>query len=255
MKLAYRLDGAPEQPLLVLSGALGTTTGLWDSQIHVLAAGRRVLRHDLPGHGKSSPPASGPVTVDTIGRALLSLLDGIGIERFSFCGLSLGGMVGMWLGAEAPERVERLVLACTGASLGTPQMYAERAAAVRERGTADTVDGARERWFTPAFRDSPEAQRILDELRTTPAEGYAACCEAVGAFDFHARLEEIAPPTLVIYGEQDPVATAAVADELAGGIRGAQRVGISHAAHLANVEQPETFAEAVLSHVASRASV
>ena len=253
MKLAHRVDGAAEAPLLVLSSALGTTTALWDSQVSALASGFRVLRHDLPGHGRS-PLSSEPVTVEAVGRALLELLDDLGVARFSFCGVSLGGMIGMWLGADAPERVERLVLACTGARLGAPGLYAERAAAVRERGTAIMVDGARERWFTPSFRSSAAAERVLDQLRATPAEGYAACCEAVGAFDFRSRLAEVVPPTLVLHGADDPVTPPAVVDELAGGIRGAQRAAIPRAAHLANVEQPGAFTDAVLSHLAHRAA-
>jgi 3-oxoadipate enol-lactonase len=249
MKLAYRLDGPPQAPLLVLSGALGTTTSVWDSQLAALSARFRVLRHDLPGHGESPLPDA-PVTVEAIGRAVLALADEVGAARFLFCGVSLGGMVGMWLGAEAPDRVVRLVLACTGARLGTPETYAERAAAVREHGTSITVDGARERWFTPAFRDSPAAGRILDELRATPAEGYAACCEAVGAFDFRPRLGEVAVAALVVHGDDDPVTPPDVVEELAGGIRGAQVTSIARAAHLANVEQPIVFTEAVLLHLA-----
>jgi 3-oxoadipate enol-lactonase len=162
---------------------------MWDSQLGVLASRFRVLRHDLPGHGDSSLPIE-RVTIESIARAVLALLDAQGAACTSFCGVSLGGMVGMWLGANAPDRIERLVLACTGASLGTPQLYAERAATVRAEGTAVTVPGARERWFTPRFVDSPEATRILADLAATPAEGYAACCEAVGSFDFHERLAE-----------------------------------------------------------------
>jgi 3-oxoadipate enol-lactonase len=254
VRLAYRIDGVDVQPPLVLSGALGTTLAIWDSQLDALVSGFRVVRNDLPGHGRS-PLADEPVSIESIGRALIAVLDDLGIARFSFCGVSLGGMIGMWLGAEAPDRVERLVLACTGARLGTRELYAERAAAVRERGVEIVVEGARERWFSPSFRDSDEAERVLADLRSTPAEGYAACCEAVGAFDFRERLGEVAPPTLVIFGEEDPVTPPPVVDELAGGIRDARRVvGIPGAAHLANVEQPGRFAEAVLSHLPERAA-
>lgn len=251
MNLAYTLDGRDDAPVLVLSGGLGTTTAMWDAQVGPFAARFRVLRHDHPGHGASPAPA-GPVSVAGIGAALLELLDELGAGRVSFCGLSLGGMIGMWLGAEAPERIDRLVLACTGASLGTPETYAERAALVRAEGTGVTVDGARERWFTPAFRESPEAERIITQLRGVSPAGYAACCEAVGGFDFHERLGEIAAPTLVLYGEDDPVTPAGVIDELASRIPQAERRGIPHAAHLANVEQPDAFAAAVLGHVDER---
>jgi 3-oxoadipate enol-lactonase len=250
--LAYDLDGPDDAPVLVLSGGLGTTTAMWDAQLPALATTNRVLRVDHPGHGRSALPA-GHVTVDGIARAIVRLLDELEIVIASFCGLSLGGMVGQWLGANEPERIDRLVLACTGASLGTREMYEERAALVRREGLEVVVEGARERWFTPAFRESTEAQRILGELRHMSPEGYAACCEAVGAFDFRDDLQRIEPPTLVLFGEDDPVTPPAVIEELTTGIPGSQSIGIARAAHLANVEQPEAFSAAVLSHLHERA--
>jgi 3-oxoadipate enol-lactonase len=230
--------------MIILSGGLGTTTGMWDAQ---LAALDDAAAFDHPGHG-AEPLPGGALTVERIAERLLDRLP----DRFSFCGLSLGGMVGMWIAANAPERVERLVLACTGASLGSPDVYNERAALVRAEGTGVTVDGARERWFTPAFRDSPAARRIIDDLIATSPEGYAACAEAVGAFDFHDRLGDIAAPTLVLYGEHDPVTPPDVIEALVHGIAGAEVRAIPGAAHLANVEQPEAFNDAVSSHLRSR---
>ena len=251
MKLAYSLDGPQHAPVLVLSGALGTTMALWEPQLRAFAADLRVLRHDLPGHG-SSPLPETPVEIAGIAHAILSLLDALGIAQVAFCGVSLGGMVGMWLGANAPHRTQKLVLACTGASLGTPELYSERAALVRAHGTRAVVDGARDRWFTPAFRDSPAARRILEDLAGIPPEGYAACCEAVGAFDFHDELVRIAAPTLVVYGQADPTTPPDVIDELVREIPRARPAAIPHAAHLANVEQPDLFAAAVLRHLDER---
>ncbi|HEX7581511.1 MAG TPA: 3-oxoadipate enol-lactonase [Gaiellaceae bacterium] len=247
MSPAHRSDGADDAPVLVLSGSLGTTTAMWDPQVAAFARHYRVLRFDHPGHGDSPVPTA-PVTVEGIARDLLALLDELDIDRVDFCGLSLGGMVGQWLGANAPDRISGLVLAYTGASLGEPGAYAARAELVRREGTGILIDGARERWFTPAFRDALAAQRILDSLRTMSPQGYAACCEAVGAFDFRGDLQRIQPPTLVLYGEDDPVTTPEILDKLAT-IRRARRRGIAHAAHLANVEQPEAFSVAVLSHL------
>ena len=251
MRLGYRIDGPGDAPVLVLSPSLGTTTFLWDAQVAALAAHRRILRHDHPGHG-GSPVPDGPVSVADIGAGVLALLDGLGIERASFCGISLGGMVGQWLGANAPERIDRLVLACTGASLGTRQMYEERAALVRAQGTVVTLYGARERWFTAAFRHSPPAQRLFDALLEISPEGYAACCEAVGAFDFHGELGRVEPHALLVYGEEDPVTPPDVVDALVDGIPNARRARIAHAAHLANVEQPEAFNAAVLTYLDER---
>jgi 3-oxoadipate enol-lactonase len=236
------------KPTLVLSGALGLSTAMWEPQLDAFRRDFDVVALDHPGHGTASLP-DGPVAVASIGERLLAQLP----ESFSFCGLSLGGMVGMWLGANAPERLDRLVLACTGASLGTPDLYNERAALVRAEGTRVTVEGARERWFTPDFRDSPPAQAMIDDLLATSREGYAACAEAVGAFDFHGKLELIAAPTLVVYGEDDPVTPPGVIDALVAGIPVAEARGIPNAAHLANVEQPERFNEAVLDHLRSAA--
>jgi 3-oxoadipate enol-lactonase len=249
--LAYRSDGEGDTPVLVLSGGLGTTTTMWEPQLPAFTERYRVLRVDHPGHG-ASPVPDGPVTVERIARALLALLDELGIARASFVGLSLGGMVGQWLGANAADRIDGLVLACTGASLGAPEVFAERAALVRAEGTGVVLDGARERWFTPASRDAPLARIILDELRAMSAEGYAACCEAVGAFDFHAELHRVALPTLVIFGEEDSVTPPDVIDALTSGIPDVRATGIPRAAHLANVEQPDEFSAAVLSHLEER---
>ncbi len=210
-----------------------------------------MLRLDQPGHG-GSPVPEARFTVDDIARAALAVLDELELDRVAVCGLSLGGMVGMWLGANAPQRVERLVLACTGAALGTPEAWEERAALVRSEGMRAVLEGSRERWFTPAFRDSAAARRTLDELLTISPEGYARCCEALGAFDFRADLAS--------RGHADPRGPrrAGRGDPAGGrrdpgpGIPGARLAGIPQAAHLANVEQPADFAAAVLGHLSER---
>ncbi len=254
MKLGYRVDGRNGAAPLVLSPSLGTTLSLWEAQLDPLARDFRVIRHDHPGHG-ISPAPSEEVTVTTIGEGVLGILDELGIPHASFAGISLGGMVGMWLGANAPERIDQLVLTATGASLGTPSTYADRAALVRAEGTAAVVAGARERWFTPGFADSAEADRILAELAEVPAEGYAACCGAVGAFAFHDDLHRVAAPTLVVVGNEDPVATPETVETLVHGIPDARLVSIPGASHLVNVEQPAAFTAALLAHLEERAPV
>jgi 3-oxoadipate enol-lactonase len=251
VKLSYAIEGIPGAPVLVLSPSLGSTTSLWAAVETALAPHFRVVRHDHPGHGHSPVPTE-PVSVETIATGVLAVLDELGVERASFCGVSLGGMVGMWLGANAPERVDRLVLASSGARIGTRAEFRERATLVREQGTAFLVDGARERWFTAAFRDSPEAERILEDLVAVPSDGYAACCEAVADFDFREELGRVAPPTLVLTGAEDPVTPPEVVETLVGGIEGAQHVEIADAAHLSCVEQPHAFADAVIGHVEGR---
>jgi 3-oxoadipate enol-lactonase len=230
---------------VALLGGLGTTTTIWRAQLEALPD---ALAFDLPGHG-AEPLPGGEVTIATIGASLLERLP----ERFSFCGISLGGMVGMWIAANAPERVERLVLACTGAKLGRREDYEARAALVRSEGVGVVVEGARDRWFTPVSWESPEARVVLDELATMSPEGYAACCEAVGAADLRGDLPRIAAPTLAIFGTEDTVTPPAVREELVSGIRGVRAVEIAGAAHLACVEQPQPFTAAVIDHLRSAA--
>ncbi|HXY80541.1 MAG TPA: 3-oxoadipate enol-lactonase [Gaiellaceae bacterium] len=252
MRLGCRLDGPEGAPALALFGSLGSTTNVWEPQLAAFASCLRVVRFDYPGHG-GAPVPDRPVTVDGIAASALAVLDELGIGRLAVCGLSLGGMVAMLLGASAPERVDRLVLACTGAKIGTPEMWSERADLVRRNGTAAVAAGIRERWFTPAFRDSPAAEGVIGELLTIPAEGYARGCEAVGAFDFRSELGRIGQPVLVLAGAEDPVTPPDVLDPLVGGIANAALVTLPDAAHLANVEQPDAFAAAVLSHLEERA--
>ena len=212
----------------VLLGGLGTTTRIWEPQFDVL---EDAVALDLPGHG-TAPVPEGAVDIESIARDVLDAVPG----RFDFVGVSIGGFVGMWLGANAPERVERLLLACTGAKIGDRDEYYARAAHVREAGTEPLVAGARERWFTPAFRADPRAEAILDDLRGISRAGYAACAEAVGDWDFRDEAKRISVPTLVVYGREDPVTSPDVRAQLAH-LPSVEIAG----AHLANVESPDEF--------------
>ncbi len=234
----------------MLSNSLGTTQELWEQQVPALAERFRVLTYDHPGHG-SSPLPERPCTVESLAHGLLALLDELAVERVSLCGVSLGGMVGMALALAAPERVERLVLACTSAYLGPPEGWAERARIVRTEGMeaiADTVVG---RWFTTArAREEPETvARFRAMLASTPPEGYARCCEALGAWDARATVAAIAAPVLVIAGEEDPATPVAHAELIASRVAGSRLVVLERAAHLANVERADAFNAAVLEHL------
>jgi 3-oxoadipate enol-lactonase len=254
VNLNHRFDGRPDGPVLVLSNSLGSALAMWELQLPTVAERFRVLRYDHRGHG-SSPAPPGPYSIDDFGRDTLELLDSLGLERVSFCGLSLGGAVGMWLGANAPERLERLVLCCTAARFATPEIWSERAAAVRAAGSVEPlVEGVLERWFTPGFRAKhPErVEPVRRMLLATPAEGYAATCDALRDCDLRPILAGIRAPALVVAGEDDPATPPAQAEELAASIPGARLVVIPDTAHLANIEQTEAFNEAVLEHLTDR---
>ncbi len=249
VELHHLLEGPEDAPVLVLSNSLGTTIAMWDEQTPALSECFRLLRYDHRGHG-GSPVPPGPYTIGDLGRDVIALLDRLGVERFSFCGLSLGGMVGMWLASESPERIDRLVLCCTSARFD-PDVYESRARTVRQHGVSKVAEAVLERWFTPAFRESrPEvAEWAMDMLRDTPSEGYAGCCEAIATAELPGRLGVIRAPTLVIAGADDPAAPPVRLEFIRDSIPGAQLVVIPQAAHLANVEQPESITQKILDHL------
>jgi 3-oxoadipate enol-lactonase len=250
VELHHRLDGPEDAPVLVLSNSLGTDHRMWEEVLPSLAGRFRVVRYDQRGHGRSPAPP-GPYTVAQLGGDALELLDRLGLERVSFCGTSLGGMTGMWLAINAPERLARLALCCTSAHLPPREMWAERAATVRARGTAAIVDAQLERWFTPALaEDRPEAlERTRRVLLDTPAEGYAGCCEAIGAHDLRAQLGSIRTPTLVLAAPDDAATPPDHGREIAAAVDGARFVLLERGRHLAVVERPEEVAGAVLGHL------
>jgi 3-oxoadipate enol-lactonase len=246
MKLVHRFDGNPGAPVLVLAGSLGSTLAMWDPQLP-LAEHFRLLRYDHPGHG-SSAPAEGPLSIADLGAGVIDLLDELGLDRVSWCGLSLGGMVGMWLAVNAPERVDRLVLCCTSSHLGPPAGWDERATLVRRAGMGAVADSVVRRWFTVEFLGDVEPYRAM--LLATDAESYALCCEAIRDLDLRGDLSRITAPTLVVAGAEDPSAPVEHAETIARGITGSRLVVVPDAAHLANVEQPIVVNDAVLEHLA-----
>lgn len=242
MTLAHDFHGPEEGPVLVLPCSLGTNRELWDP---LLFSGEyRVLRVELRGHG-DSPAPPGPYAMAELARDVLDLLDALDLVQVTVCGLSLGGMVGMWLGVHAPERLGRLVLACTSAHMQAPDVYAERAALVRERGIEPVADAVVSRWFSDLTPPATRA-RFREILVATEPEGYAGCCEALASWDFRDELPEVSVPTLVIAGETDDATPKADTDLLAARIPGARLVVLPGAAHLANVERPHEFTDAVL---------
>ncbi len=246
-ELNYAMGGVEEAPLVVFTGSLGTEKTMWQTQSDRLGERFRTLRYDVRGHGASEVP-SGPYTIDELGSDLVALLDRLGIERASLCGLSIGGMISMWVAANAPERVERLVLCCTSALLGPPEGWHERAAVVRTQGLEPIADGVLERWFTPAFAgDHPEViERMRAQLIATPPEGYAGCCEAIAAMDLTGDLPQISASTLVLAGAEDLATPPEHGRRIAELIDGARLEVVSPAAHLATIERPDLTTAMIL---------
>ncbi|MFC1432394.1 3-oxoadipate enol-lactonase [Streptacidiphilus sp. N1-3] len=240
--LHHRSAGPAAAPPLLLGPSLGTSLAVWDPQVPALARNHRVVRWDLPGHGGSPAdllPGAGAAaaTVADLGRLVLDLADSLGIGRFGYAGVSLGGAVGLWLAVHHPERVASLALVCSSAQFGDPEPWLERAALVRKQGTAPLAATAPDRWFTPGHR-SPAADALVDDLRAADPAGYAACCDALAAYDLRSELRRVTAPTLVLAGREDRVTPPAHARELADGIPGATLTELAGAAHLAGVEQP-----------------
>jgi len=245
VRLHYRIDGAKAEPCVVLSNSLGTDLSMWDPQADLLASDFRVLRYDTRGHGQSGR-GSEPVTLERLGRDVVGLLDALAIPSAHFCGISMGGMTGQWLGIHQQQRLIKLVLANTAARIGTPEGWNARAAQVRADGMDGVTDGAAARWFTPAFRArAPQlVARMIARLREQDREGYAACCAALAAADLRGAAASIAIPTLVIAGADDPVTTVADAGWLACTLPAAQ-LAVVPASHISNLEAAEPFGAAL----------
>ncbi len=244
-------EGPADGPVVVLSGSLGSDHRMWEPQVKPLTdQGFRVIRYDTRGHGVSPVPP-GPYALDDLGGDVLALLDAHGVERAHVVGLSLGGMTGMWLGIHAAERIGSLVLCCTSAKLGPPEMWAERAKAVRENGTGSVAEGGVGRWVTAGYAAAHPEQ--VDSLRAmiaaVPAEGYAASCAAIEHMDLVDDLPKIEARTLVIAGAEDPATPVEHGEVIAGGIPDARLAVVEGAAHLGSFEQPERFTALILEHL------
>jgi 3-oxoadipate enol-lactonase len=244
------VEGPDDAPALVLINSLGSTLAMWEPQIEDLAARFRVVRFDLRGHGRSPVPP-GPYTLDDLGADVIALLDRLAIPRAHVTGVSLGGMIAMWLATHAPERVDRVVLCCTSAKLGPPSMWQERAALVRAQGTEAVADAVVARWVSPqwAAAHPQEYRRLREMVASTPAEGYAGCCAAIEVMDQEASITAITAPTLVIAGADDPSTPPDHGARIAARIRGARMAVIPQAMHLANIEQADRVTERIVGHL------
>jgi 3-oxoadipate enol-lactonase len=249
----FELDGPRDAPVLVLGSSLGTTTHMWDEVAELLSERLRVLRFDLRGHGRS-PATQGPYSLADLGGDVIALLDSLALEQVSYCGTSLGGMIGMWLATHAQYRLDRLVLVCTSAHMPPASGWQQRAAMVRAEGCEAVVDAVLRRWFTPGFqqRQPDRVAAVRSRFVACDREGYAGCCEAVGSMDLRGVLPQVRADTLVLAGQDDPATPPEHAELIADSIPNASLVTLPDAAHLAAIEQPARVAELILGHMTSR---
>jgi 3-oxoadipate enol-lactonase len=245
--LNYELSGAPEAPAVLLSSSLGTTMNMWEPQLEEIRRQYAVVRYDMRGHGNSSAP-DGPYTIDQLGEDVLALMRELRLPRAVFCGLSIGGMIGMWLAANAPQHFHGFILANTAAKIGTQETWNLRIAAVEQDGLASVADSVIRRWFSPAFCEThPQATAEMREMLVScDPNGYVSACAAIRDMDLRDSIRGIKKPVCILTGEYDIVTTVADARFLEQSIAGSSLVQLP-AAHISNVEAPGEFTNAVLS--------
>jgi 3-oxoadipate enol-lactonase len=248
-RLHYRIDGADDAPWLTFCNSLGTDLSMWQPQVEALSAHFRILRYDRRGHGQSTAPP-GPYDIAALGADVIALWDHLGVQRSHFCGLSIGGLTGQWLGINAGERLQTLTVAATAAKIGTADSWQARIAQVEQDGLAPLRAGTAERWFTPSFAATHAAliDDILQRFEATSLAGYTGCCHAVAMADFRDQLGRITVPTLAIAGADDPVCPPADLEQIALGVAHGTAVTVA-GRHICNLESPAAFTAALVAHL------
>jgi 3-oxoadipate enol-lactonase len=251
VRLHYEVSGNPRGPVLVLANSLGSDLRMWGKVLPAFESKFRVLRFDMRGHG-GSEVAPAPFTIEQLGRDVLRLLDEVHAHRASVCGLSLGGLVALWLGIHAPERVDRLIFANTAARIGTREMWEQRIAIAQNAGMSPLAEMMPERWFTPAYRarHADEMERIRAMIAATDPSGYAACCAVLRDTDLRGEIALVEVPTLIITGTHDPATPPCDGRALHAVIRNSRYLELD-ASHLSAWERAEEFAGAVMQHFAA----
>lgn len=242
-------DGPPDAPMLILGNSLGTSTAVWEPQVPDLRSRFRLLRFELPGHG-GAPAWPGPYTIGQLGAGVLALLDDLSVARAGYAGISLGGMIGLWLASHAPDRIRALGLVCTSAHLPPAEGWRERAARVRTAGMSSVSAQVVSRWFTAdyAAREPEVVSSVRTTLEKADPEGYAGCCEAIAELDLRAGLPAVTAPTLVIAGDADPATPPEHGAAIAAGVRDGRLLVLPRAAHLATLCSPADLSVALLRH-------
>ena len=247
----YQLDGPEDAPVLMFSNSLATSLAMWNDQVESLKDRFRILRYDNRGHGATpAPDIEGPYSIEMLGRDVLGLLDALNIDKVSFCGLSKGGMVGQWLGINASDRVNKLVLSNTASYFPNKGMWRERIGMATVDGIPAIAEASIARWFTPGYLaradTEPTVSFVRDFILETTRAGYLASAIAIRDMDFRKELKQIDVPTLVVIGEKDPATIPEYGELIAASIPGARSFVVPDAAHLSNIEQPDVFTRALV---------
>ena len=248
-RMHYQLDGSREAPPLMLSNSLGTNLDMWLPQLDAWNQARCVIRYDTRGHLRSETPRP-PYTIELLAQDALALLDFLNIREVDFCGLSMGGMIGMWIAIHCPQRLSKLIVANSAATIGSPEIWNSRIEAVSKNGMDAIAQLVQSRWFTQEFRESHEkvVRAVEEMLRRADSRGYAYCCEAIRDTDLRNGLKDISASTLILSGQHDPVIPREGTQALSAGIARSKHVCLP-AAHLSNVEVAQRFTDAVLEFV------
>ncbi|WP_431221925.1 3-oxoadipate enol-lactonase [Serratia sp. L9] len=246
MNIDYRLEGPADAPLLVLSNSLGTTFNLWQPQMAEMTRHFRVLRYNQRGHGHTPLPDTA-LTLEILGRDVIALLDSLDVEQAHFCGISMGGLTGLWLNRFQPQRLKRLVVANTAARIGNTEGWQQRAQLARSSGLGAIAAASAARWFSEDFqqRFPQQVSELVTRLAQSDAAGYAACCDALAQANLLAEIPQMSVPMLVIAGELDPVTTVEDAQTLLNGAPNA-RLAVLPASHISNITCPELFTRCVV---------
>jgi 3-oxoadipate enol-lactonase len=258
-RLAASLEGPAGAPVVILANPIGTTRAIWDAQARVLREDYRLLRFELRGHGSpgGSPGARseappGPYSMAELGTDVLGLMREHGVTAAAYCGISIGGMIGLWLAANAPERISSLVVCCAAIiPMPSRQAWLDRAALVREGGMAAISEMIPPRWFTPGFiaREPAAVAFVVDMLLGTDPAGYAGCGEAIAGMDLRPALGAIKAPTLVISGAEDAAAPPWQGAMTAAAIAASRLRVIRGTSHLAPYQTPGPVTAAILEHL------
>ncbi|VEI71586.1 3-oxoadipate enol-lactonase 2 [Serratia quinivorans] len=252
MDIDYRLDGHAGAPLLVLSNSLGTTFDMWQAQLPVLSEHFHILRYNQRGHGATPLPTL-PLRLEDLGKDVIALLDHLDAPSAHFCGISMGGLTGLWLNRYHPQRIRRLVVANTAARIGSAEGWQQRAQQVRHSGLAPIAAASPARWFSEAFlQQHPErVAPLVAGLAAGNAEGYAACCDALALADLRAEIVSMTRPMRVIAGELDPVTTIADAEFLVANAPHAELQCLP-ASHISNIACPDLFNRSVVEFLSEK---